>query len=225
VELDGRVRSATAGDVLGLAALHRETTLHAYAGIFPPAAPKPSVADLVPVWLDRLERSAAGRETGGAELAPPPAGRELDATVDAAVFLAELLDGADGTSTMVGAIALDFPSRSHLDERTGVAHLTAFYVRPGRWRQGWGAALHRRALREALERDAVALDVWVLEGNAQGRDWYARHGYEPTGARLAAFPELGLHDEGLRLRIGARPLDGSAPRLTPGAGGVPAAGR
>ena len=51
------LRDASAVDSTALAELHRRTALHAYAHIFPPDAPKPTLESLVEDWQERLLRA------------------------------------------------------------------------------------------------------------------------------------------------------------------------
>ena len=58
----------------------------------------------------------------------------------------------------------------------------ALYVAPERFRQGTGSALIEAAhevIAAAGRHEAV---LWVFAGNADGRAFYAAHGYEPDGA-------------------------------------------
>lgn len=59
----------------------------------------------------------------------------------------------------------------------------ACYAHPDRWRSGVGGAL----LRHGVERLRVArrtdITLWVLEGNAAARAFYAAHGWRPDGRR------------------------------------------
>lgn len=48
------IRPAAHADVSTIAALHRTTAVHAYAGIFPPEAPKPEQAGLERDWAARV---------------------------------------------------------------------------------------------------------------------------------------------------------------------------
>jgi len=60
------------------------------------------------------------------------------------------------------------------------AELLALYVEPSRWQGGHGSAL----LSAGFARMPQSLQVlWVLEGNAPARQFYARHGFTPDGAR------------------------------------------
>lgn len=49
------VRPADPVDAPGIARLHHETALHAFAGIFPPEAPAPTVGGLTVDWAGRLD--------------------------------------------------------------------------------------------------------------------------------------------------------------------------
>ena len=155
--------------------MHNVTTLHAYAGIFPPDAPEPTVADLTPLWQGRVDAS-------------------LESTQRVHVLVAEEPDAG-----IVGIAAFERLDESPLDASRDVVLLHSFHVLPTHWDRGLGAALHGDVVAAAASWHSGTIDVLVLEGNTRGRAWYLRHGYQPTGVRLPAFGDLDLHDEGLRL--------------------------
>ena len=164
-----RIRPAGQGDAAVLAAIHLETAIVAYAGLFPPDAPPPPLAELTDLWAARIEAA------------------DDDARARSLVLVAESDDGA------VGVVAV-------APEPPGDARLLGFYVRPEAWDAGHGRALHAAVL-SLVTGHADALHAWVLEGNERGRRWYHRHGYRPTGERLAIMADRGIFDEGWRLAL------------------------
>lgn len=64
-------------------------------------------------------------------------------------------------------------------DSTGVAELWSIYLDPGAWRQGLGERLWLacRAMMEQAEMQQCR--VWVLEGNANARAFYAAQGFLP----------------------------------------------
>lgn len=57
--------------------------------------------------------------------------------------------------------------------------LVALYVLPDRWGRGAGGLL--------LQLAGPVTSLWVLEGNAVGRQFYERHGWSPDGTARDAF--------------------------------------
>jgi GNAT superfamily N-acetyltransferase len=85
---------------------------------------------------------------------------------------------------VAGFCALATPSRDEdADER--VAEIGAIYVNPDIWRAGVGSALMDAALAELRADGWKSVSLWVLAGNQQARDFYARFGFEPDGAEIA----------------------------------------
>jgi GNAT superfamily N-acetyltransferase len=175
------VRRATPVDVVALATVHAVTTGRAYAGIFPSDAPKPTVDELAVLWQERV--AAAGDEN--------PA--------RAAVLVVDDDTTGPAIPPIIGLVAFTAVDASPFDHQADVVLLRSFYVLPDHWDRGLGRALHESMVAEAHAWGATAIDVPVLEGNERGRAWYVRHRYEPIGARLPAFGDLDLWDEGLRL--------------------------
>ena len=174
------MRRAIPADVVALATVHAVTTGHAYAGIFPPDAPKPTVDELAVLWQERV---AAGDEN--------PA--------RAAVLVVDDDTTDPGIPPIIGVAAFEAVDRSPFDGQADVVLLRSFYVLPDHWDRGLGRALHEALVTQARAWGASAIDVPVLEGNKRARAWYLRHRYEPIGARLPALGDLDLWDEGLRL--------------------------
>jgi ribosomal protein S18 acetylase RimI-like enzyme len=65
------------------------------------------------------------------------------------------------------------------------AELYAIYVRPARWDTGAGRALVQHVLALAAEAGYADISLWVLEGNARGRRFYDRAGFQATGESVA----------------------------------------
>ena len=92
-------------------------------------------------------------------------------------FLAEgrgTLWVVEDDGSIIGFCAVG-PSRD--DDRAGESEIYTLYVDPAMWGQGIGSAL----MAHAPGGDVVSL--WVGEGNDRARRFYARHGFEPDGAR------------------------------------------
>lgn len=81
---------------------------------------------------------------------------------------------------IIGFCSLTAPHA--IDAATHTAEIVALYVEPAHWRRGVGVALMSRAL-DLLRRDgSVAATLWVFDGNARGRSFYATFGFAPDGA-------------------------------------------
>jgi ribosomal protein S18 acetylase RimI-like enzyme len=65
--------------------------------------------------------------------------------------------------------------------------------------QGIGWALWQQVARDARDRGKAAIELWVLEGNRLGIDWYDRQGGYVVGRREIALADGG-HAE-LRYRF------------------------
>lgn len=74
------------------------------------------------------------------------------------------------------------PDRSP-DAGPGDGELYALYVRPEVVGTGAGRALMDEVVARAAARGCARLSLWVLEGNAPGRRFYAKAGFAPDGAR------------------------------------------
>ena len=104
---------------------------------------------------------------------------------------------AEGTSTTLLAVDVDGPvgmaacGPSRDDDLDGL-ELYALYVLPRAWQEGVGTAL--------LAACGAVRSLWVLEGNARGRAFYARHGFVPDGA--VKVLELGGPVREVRLLLG-----------------------
>ena len=67
------------------------------------------------------------------------------------------------------------------DATTG--ELYSLYVDPDAWGVGHGAALHEAALAHLAAGGFARAVLWVLEGNARARSFYAAHGWTDEGDR------------------------------------------
>ena len=81
---------------------------------------------------------------------------------------------AESEGGVVGFCAVG-PSRD--DDRAGEIEIYTLYVAPALWGRGIGSALISQAPLDQV------VSLWVGEGNDRARGFYARHGFEPDGAR------------------------------------------
>jgi ribosomal protein S18 acetylase RimI-like enzyme len=79
----------------------------------------------------------------------------------------------------------------------------AIYVDPAVLREGIGWALWRQVQRDARSGGKSAIELWVLDGNRLGIDWYKRQGGSVVGRREIEMAD-GAHTE-LRYRFELRP--------------------
>lgn len=75
----------------------------------------------------------------------------------------------------------------------------AIYVEPAMLGNGIGWALWQQVERDARGRGKSAIELWVLDGNRLGIDWYNRQGGSVVGRREVE-PSDGTHTE-LRYRF------------------------
>ena len=75
----------------------------------------------------------------------------------------------------------------------------AIYVDPAMLGEGIGWALWQQVARDARSGGRSAIELWVLEGNQLGINWYKRQGGHPVGRREIELPDGG-HTE-LRYRF------------------------
>jgi ribosomal protein S18 acetylase RimI-like enzyme len=75
----------------------------------------------------------------------------------------------------------------------------AIYVKPSLLGKGIGWALWEQVARDARDGGKSAIELWVLDGNRLGIDWYDRHGGHVVGQREIALAD-GTHTE-LRYRF------------------------
>jgi GNAT superfamily N-acetyltransferase len=84
------------------------------------------------------------------------------------------------------------PDRDPLDQpRPGIALLTQLFVREQHWGSGLAQQLHALGVAEMVERGFSSGRLLVANGHARAQTFYARQGWEPTGA-LETSGELGL---------------------------------
>lgn len=181
-----QIRPARPADGPLIAEIRAETWRAAYAGLISSdrlaALTSPDAVAREGAWRaghvgdgHHLIAESDGAEPDGAE----PDGAESDGPES---------DGA-GDPRGVGFAILG-PERGEDDPRgeplpgppdRDQAELYAIYVRPAWWGTGAGRALLQRALALAAEDGYADISLWVLEGNARGRRFYDRAGFQPTG--------------------------------------------
>lgn len=145
------IRPATAADADGIAAVHVGTWRVAYRDLLP--------ADLL-AGLSVERRASWWRSL-------------LDRPEHDGTFVAQRAD------RILGFVDAG-PSRdSEADGRTG--EVNAIYVSPELTGQGIGTRLMDAALAWLRGRGFANATLWVLEGNAAGRAFYERRGWEPDG--------------------------------------------
>jgi GNAT superfamily N-acetyltransferase len=113
----------------------------------------------------------------------------------------------DGSWSFVGLAdhepAGHVTSRPEVDEHEvpvpGVARLTHLFLRRELWGSGLAAILHDTMLESMLERGYASAVLWTPMGAARARSFYARRGWEPTGAE---DPENGLGLALMEYRLG-----------------------
>jgi len=151
--VDRRVRPARVTDLDDLTRTH----LAAFrAGNGPALAP----AVLRNLTFERM------RERWQQHLDDPPAGT--------------LLLIAEHEGTVVGSAGAGPCRDDDLDAAT-TGELYSLYVDPRAWGAGHGAALHDAALVHLSESGLASAVLWVLEGNARARSFYAAHGWTAEG--------------------------------------------
>ena len=90
------------------------------------------------------------------------------------------------------------------DELLGEHHLVGMWVEPARRGTTAATQLVEAVCRQASADGAVAVRLWVVDGNVRARRFYERLGFTSTGLRqpLPSNPELG--EELLRRELGHR---------------------
>lgn len=91
------------------------------------------------------------------------------------------------------------------NEDPGLAHLGHMFVRPEHWGTGVAARLMERALEAATKRGYWSMRLFVPEGQARARRFYAREGFGQVGEPL----DMGV---GLSVLEYRRPLEGGDTR-------------
>jgi ribosomal protein S18 acetylase RimI-like enzyme len=102
------------------------------------------------------------------------------------------LDVAERAGTVVGYV-------QHGPVGDSVHEVYAIYVEPFMLGQGSGWALWQQVARDARDGEKSAIELWVLEGNRLGIDWYDRQGGHVVGRREIELAD-GAHTE-LRYRF------------------------
>ena len=122
-----------------------------------------------------LEPAAYGQTLAEALADPEPLWHDLAASVAGdgprAMFV---IDGGDGVlvGTLYAAVS-DVPPHFAL--------LGAMWVDPELRAQGWADALLDTVQAWATRWGAPGLTLWVSSGNERAWQFYARHGFQPTG--------------------------------------------
>lgn len=90
----------------------------------------------------------------------------------------------DADARLVATAAWEqFKDREGEEERPpGIAHVSAMFVDPSRWRQGIATALLGHAEESMRERGYHVARLWTPEG-AGARRFYEKHGWRPDGRR------------------------------------------
>jgi GNAT superfamily N-acetyltransferase len=169
--MDYAVRSGTADDAAGIAAVHVASWQAAYRGLLPHG------------YLDTL--SVADRRQRWTRILADP-----DPRIDTLVAIrAGRVAGFAG----VGPRRREKPGY-------GDGELYAIYLQPDCWGHGIGFHLHRAALDRLCELGFTTATVWVLGGNQRAVRFYRRNGWRDngvTGVHTFAYgtrlPEIQLH--------------------------------
>ena len=106
---------------------------------------------------------------------------------------------AEYDGTLAGFTSLAVPARDP-DVQAAAGEITTLYVDPERRRRGIGRALVDAAAAELRDDGCDVAVLWVYEGNAAGRAFYAAVGFQPDGARQLD-PFAGLPEVRLRARL------------------------
>jgi ribosomal protein S18 acetylase RimI-like enzyme len=122
------------------------------------------------------------------------------------VLLASVRDGE------VGFISFG-PSRD--EDGQGNAEIYAIYVLPQFWHQGLGGELLAEALRRLEAQHFIAFTLWVLEENAQARQFYEARGFRLDGGRREETIGGSLlrevrYEKGYCSQNGSTPVESSA---------------
>jgi RimJ/RimL family protein N-acetyltransferase len=159
------VRPAEDADIGAMAEVELTTALAAYADIFPPDAPTPTLEEFVDRWHHRLARQDDG----------------------AAVFVA--VTRGDDEDKVIGVVMADpAPENEPGPDRHG--NVRALYVDPGHWRRGAGRRLHDAACAylHVSRPQLHTLSLWVLEKNRRARRRYENWGWQATVDRQTIWP-------------------------------------
>ncbi len=150
-----KIRVGHIDDAEQLAEVHVRSWQAAYRGLLPQD------------YLDGLEPATrVQRWRRSVQNADGPRGETLVATDD------------DGT---IAGFANMGPTRDE-DEDGTVAEVSAIYLAPGAWGQGYGRALMGAALARLAQAGYEQVTLWVLDSNARARRFYEAAGFQPDGA-------------------------------------------
>jgi GNAT superfamily N-acetyltransferase len=92
------------------------------------------------------------------------------------------------------------------EDPTLVAEMPTLYVRPDRWRRGYGAALCAAALDKARELGYAELTLWVVDLNVEAHGFYTKYGFVEDGATTvdkAASNEMSVTARRYRMALDA----------------------
>lgn len=166
-----RIRPAELSDSEGIARVHTGSWQSAYRGLLPDE------------WLDAL-RWEERKVRWDAILTSSNKGY---------VYVAE-----DAQNKVVG-FASSGPSRDEDIDQDRVHELYAIYLLPECWGEGIGRSLLHVVINNVPE-TAVRLELWVLEENKRGRNFYESQGFTLDGATKLA--EIGGYQlEEVRYRL------------------------
>ena len=161
------MRAATPDDVGAMAEVELHTALTAYAPIFPPDAPVPTLQEFTDRWHARL----AGQAGVG-------------------VFVACAgPDEADAPGGPLLGLVMADPDPAVDPDPEHHGHLRALYVHPDHWGEGIGHRLHDRAMEHlrAHRPRLGTVSLWVMERNPS-RAIYERWGWKLTTDRQEIWP-------------------------------------
>lgn len=155
---------------------------------------RPATRDDIPE-LARLNVacSTSHRAWAGAELPVPGAEvEELEWDLRFARSSAWIAVAQDADGSLVGVVAFAQGTASRADRTPvdGLAHVSAVFVHPDRWRQGIARALLAEAEDAMRAAGFDRAQLWTLEGSPAER-LYAALGWRRDGRR-EPFPPLGL---------------------------------
>lgn len=171
------IRPAVIADSEGIARVHTASWQSAYRGLLPDS------------WLDAL-RWEDRKVRWDAILSSDTRGK---------VFVAVTKDNEILGFASIGA------SRDEDEEQERVHELYAIYLRPDHWGKGIGRALLSAVMKE-VPKSATRMELWVLEDNKRGRNFYERQGFRLDGAtKLAQIDGYELEEVRYRILLPAEP--------------------
>lgn len=148
----------------------------------------PELAMLVRA-CDESQRSWAGTDVP----IPSVEGEELEWDLRFARAGAWIRVAQDDDATIAGVVAFSTGQVSREDRMLvpGLAHVSAVFVRPDRWRRGIARALLDEAEAAMVEHGYERAQLWTLEGSPAER-LYTALGWERDGRRDVFAPMGGL---------------------------------